>query len=86
MDSTALHPEQLQCLTTPDSEDPKKACVIPFKFKGVLKEGCITDLEPEGRFWCSTMVDDQLNHVSGQGKWGFCSDQCFQKSSTLTGE
>ena len=26
--------------------------------------------------WCSTKVDDAGNHVSGQGKYGFCHPEC----------
>ena len=28
------------------------------------------------RYWCSTKVDDQLEHVGGQGNWGFCQQSC----------
>ena len=28
------------------------------------------------RYWCSTKVDDQLEHVGGQGNWGFCRQSC----------
>ena len=30
------------------------------------------DIKP----WCSTMVDDNDVHVSGQGKWGYCDSEC----------
>ena len=28
------------------------------------------------RFWCSTKVDDNLEHIGGQGNWGFCRQSC----------
>ena len=39
--------------------------------QGILK--CIYFL---CRFWCSTKVDNQLEHVGGQGNWGFCRQSC----------
>ena len=28
------------------------------------------------RYWCSTKVDDELEHIGGQGNWGFCRQSC----------
>ena len=28
------------------------------------------------RYWCSTKVDDELEHIGGQGNWGFCRPSC----------
>ena len=28
------------------------------------------------RYWCSTKVDNELEHVGGQGNWGFCRQSC----------
>jgi hypothetical protein len=28
------------------------------------------------RYWCSTKVDDDLEHIAGQGNWGFCRQSC----------
>ena len=28
------------------------------------------------RYWCSTKVDDNLEHIGGQGNWGFCRQSC----------
>ena len=44
---------------------------IVFFEKSILK--CIYFL---CRYWCSTKVDDQLEHVGGQGNWGFCRQSC----------
>merc|ERR1712165_379819 len=53
-----------------------KPCVFPFRFGGTLRSSCITDLDPEGKFWCSTRVDEGGNHVTGTGEWGHCSASC----------
>ena len=28
------------------------------------------------RYWCSTKVDNDLEHIAGQGNWGFCRQSC----------
>ena len=28
------------------------------------------------RYWCSTKVDNELEHIGGQGNWGFCRQSC----------
>ena len=28
------------------------------------------------RYWCSTKVDKDQEHVAGQGNWGFCRPSC----------
>ena len=38
--------------------------------------GCITDADPDNRFWCSTKVDDNLEHIGGGGHWAYCSESC----------
>ena len=64
-------------MTTNDSPDKNATCVFPFKFNGELKNGCITDTDPDGRYWCSTKVNPRtLEHIGGQGKWGFCQNSC----------
>ena len=61
------------CVTTNDSPSKEVPCALPFKFQGKLRKTCITDLDPDGKYWCSTDVDENLNHVS---EWGFCTDSC----------
>ena len=70
------------CRTTSDSPGPSqnKPCVFPFKFQGKLRYGCITDADPDGRYWCSTRTDDDLNHITGQGFWGYCRSRNCPKS------
>merc|ERR1712072_786093 len=47
-------------------------CVFPFKFGGKQYNGCIEDSH-EGQAWCSTQVDHEGNHITGQ--WGHCHKQ-----------
>jgi len=73
------------CLTTADSPaDKSSPCAIPFKYKGDLKDGCITEDDPDGRQWCSTKVDDNLKHIAGQGNWGYCTPSCPQHTISTT--
>jgi len=64
------------CLTT--NEGPKKSaeCKIPWKFNGKIINGCTTETDPDGRWWCSTKIDQDLEHVGGGGNWGYCSPNC----------
>ena len=36
------------------------------------------------RFWCSTKVDNNLEHIGGQGNWGFCRQSCPTITSVTT--
>jgi len=65
-----------KCLTT--SEGPKRQteCKIPWKFNGKLINGCTTETDPDGRWWCSTKIDNDLEHIGGGGNWGYCSLDC----------
>jgi len=53
-----------------------QSCVFPFKYNGRRKSSCITDNDPEGRAWCSTLVDPDGNHVIGGGNWAHCGSSC----------
>jgi len=71
-----------QSCTTIGGPGQGKPCVFPFRFGGSLRSSCITDLDPEGKFWCSTRVDAGGNHVTGTGEWGHCSAGCPQERPT----
>ena len=72
-----------QCLTTNDSPDKNAQCKLPFKFNGVLRQECITDTDPDGRYWCSTKVDENLEHIRfPNGYWGYCDQSCPPLIST----
>merc|ERR1719210_1519988 len=66
-----------QCNTIED-----KPCVFPFKFKDKTFFGCTIFSDPDDRFWCSTKVDEDGNHVVGQDEYGYCSDECFDKNNS----
>ena len=53
-----------------------KPCVLPFKLGGVPYKECTNKNDPNGKFWCSTSVDKEGEHVGGKGKWGFCHEEC----------
>ena len=48
-------------------------CVFPFTSSGMTYEACTmaSDVKP----WCSTKVDENGVHVTGQGKWGYCDPE-----------
>lgn len=48
-------------------------CVFPFFFDDTMRFECITDTDPDGRYWCFTKVDDNLE---GIGNWGYCGQAC----------
>ena len=65
-----------QCFTTSDSPDKNAQCKFPWKFQGILRQQCITDSDPDDRHWCSTKVDENLEHIPGNGYWGYCDQSC----------
>ena len=67
-----------QCLTTNEgpTNGTNKPCDFPFEYQGQLRATCITDLDPDGRFWCSTKTDHDRKHIPGQGHWGLCRKNC----------
>jgi len=64
-----------KCLTLPN-EGPKKnaECKFPWYSNGKLLQGCTTDFDPDGRYWCATELDDSLYPKGGQ--WGYCGTNC----------
>ena len=48
-------------------------CVFPFMINNITFTECIVD---QYGSWCSTAVDSEGVHVSGQGKWGECGPGC----------
>ena len=47
--------------------------MFPFVFQDKVRLECITDTDPDGRYWCFTKVDDNLE---GIGNWGYCGQAC----------
>jgi hypothetical protein len=50
--------------------------VLPFKFQGKLRTECITETDQDARYWCSTKVNENLEHADGIGNWGYCGQSC----------
>ena len=48
-------------------------CVFPFTFAGRLHTTC-TQIDGDGKPWCSTLVDESGVHVGGGGHWEYCED------------
>ena len=55
---------------------PNLPCVFPFGFKGIDHNQCIWDGDSENGAWCSTKVDKNGKHISGDGNWGNCAPEC----------
>merc|ERR1719219_1746727 len=64
------------CRTTSDSPRKEIECKLPWKFNGKLLNGCTDETDPDGRYWCSTKIDAELEHVGGGGNWGYCDQNC----------
>ena len=56
--------------TTVSGGSPNLPCIFPFRFNGVTHHTCIWDMAhlTENKPWCSTLVDENGQHVSGQKK------------------
>ena len=67
--------EFTQCVTI-DGPGQGSACQFPFIYKGVSRDGCITEADPEGKLWCSTAVDSDGQHIVNGQHWAHCSPQC----------
>ena len=40
-------------------------CRLPFVYEGVLRQGCITQNDPDGLLWCSTRTNSSGYHIKG---------------------
>ena len=67
------------CFTTV-VKDGKSAigsqCMFPFIHKGVQYQRCTYENSGDNQPWCSLKVDENGEHVSGQGRWGVCGKHC----------
>merc|ERR1712079_958932 len=66
--------------TTASGPETGKACVFPFRYKGVVYKECAT--VDQSAAWCSTEVDAGGNFVTD--KYGFCPSTCPSATSTTT--
>ena len=51
-------------------------CKFPFIHKGIEHHGCTYEDSNDNHPWCSLQVDENGNHVTGQGRWGICGLHC----------
>merc|ERR1712204_69973 len=59
------------CKTTNEGSGRRNTnCELPWKFNGKLYNGCTTDTDPDGRFWCSTKINNRQEHDAGSQNWG----------------
>ena len=72
---TFARPNITSCITTINSST-RNPCIFPFWYKGILRNGCITEDDPDGWFWCSTNIDENGKHIPGKRNWGYCSARC----------
>ena len=67
--------ENTQCFTV-SGPNPGKPCIFPFKHNGKTFNGCDIDPDDRSKTWCSTKVDSRGNHITGQGEYGHCGNNC----------
>ena len=58
----------------------EKFSEIKPPLKGILRISCITDTDPDDKYWCSTKVNEKLQHIGGGGHWAYCSQSCPAES------
>ena len=56
-----------------------------------MRSECITETDPDDKYWCSTKVNENLEHADGIGNWGYCGQSCpplnfeLRKIASVTG-
>jgi len=83
LDTTSKQIKACETIGGPNAGLP---CKFPFKFRGDTKKGCILDSDPENKYWCSTKVDKEGNHIPNEGNWAHCSDGCPKDDSVSSGK
>lgn len=75
-----------QCTTivTPGGTQTPEKCKFPFRYYGQEFQSCTTFGEKYKLEWCSVQVDNQGNHVKGQGRWGHCDKSLCLNNNTNT--
>ena len=53
-----------------------KKCIIPFKFEGVFRHGCMVQAAHQNKPWCTVVRDSNGVAAYVPYKWGYCSDAC----------
>ena len=72
-DELDQHPERtFDCITDDTGKQKRKPCKFPFRFQNTTHHGCTTAGADDDVPWCSTLVDEEGNHVTGKAAWGNC--------------
>ena len=67
------------CSVTVGGPKPNSPCIFPFVFAGKTHWSC-TDLKDPGKYWCSTKVNKEGEHIGGASFWGYCDKSCHGSS------
>jgi len=67
---------------TVSGPSPNSRCVLPFTYNGRTYYECPVDPEDSTKFWCSTQVDQNGNHISNIGAYGHCGSSCPLEGSS----
>lgn len=59
-----------------------RACMFPFRFRGILYDTCTNENDPDGRYWCSTKTSANNDHLTGN--WGYCTRGCARWNTRLS--
>ena len=59
-----------ECKTDSSRDGKVSPCVFPFTNLGRTYTSCTNDTDDNGKFWCSTKVDNEGKHT--KGNWGYC--------------
>jgi len=65
------------CFVIENKSNETKRCIFPFALKSDPKftyNGCTSKYMKNGRFWCSTKIDE--NGIHERGHWGYCNSNC----------
>ena len=63
-----------ECFVIEKKTNDLQSCIFPFVYSGKTYNECINVNDPNGKFWCSTKVDTNGNHVKSY--WGYCDRNC----------
>ena len=65
-----------QACQTKSGPSPNKPCIFPFMWRGETYNECPIDPDDSNQRWCSTKVDLNGKHITGEGHWGHCNSKC----------